>query len=111
MHVENQLEHIRQTLEAHRQAIEEMETTFLKLEAALEGQGAPNPPNGHQSSSELLSILEVCQELAMGKSWVHQRIKSGEIPSVRLGRKIKVKREDLEAYLESRRNQPATHEE
>ncbi len=106
MYVVDQLEHIRQTLEAHRQALEELETTFLKLEAALEGQGAPMSPNGHQSSSELLSVLEVCQALGMGKSWVHRRIRSGEIPSVRFGRKIKVKREDLQEYLESHRYQP-----
>jgi excisionase family DNA binding protein len=43
----------------------------------------------------------------MGKSWVYRRIKSGEIPSVKLGRSIKVKREDLEEYLESQRYQPA----
>jgi excisionase family DNA binding protein len=48
---------------------------------------------------ELLSIPEVCQELGMGKSWVYRRIQSGEIPSVKLGRNIKVRREALEGYL------------
>ncbi len=47
----------------------------------------------------------------MGKSWTYRRIKSGEIPSVKLGRSIKVRREDLEEYLESRRYQPAQEEE
>jgi excisionase family DNA binding protein len=46
----------------------------------------------------------------MGKSWVYRRVKSGEIPSVKLGRSIKVKREDLEEYLESQRYQPAEEE-
>ncbi len=55
---------------------------------------------------ELLSIPEVCQELGMGKSWVYRRLKSGEIPSVKLGRSIKVKGEDLEEYLESQRHRP-----
>jgi excisionase family DNA binding protein len=45
--------------------------------------------------------MEVCQELGMGKSWVYRRIRSGEIPSVRLGNNIKVRREDLEGYLEA----------
>ena len=97
--MQNELEHIRQALESHRQAIEELENTFLKLEETLEGQGTLKPTND-QDSSELLSIAQVCQNLTMGKSWVHQRIKSGEIPSVRLGRNIKVKREALEKYLE-----------
>ena len=46
----------------------------------------------------------------MGKSWTYRRIKSGEIPSVKLGRSIKVKRQDLEEYLESRRYQPLAEE-
>jgi excisionase family DNA binding protein len=52
-------------------------------------------------SPDLLSIMQVCQGLGMGKSWVYRRIKSGEIPSVKLGNNIKVRREDLEGYLEA----------
>ena len=55
----------------------------------------------------LLSMVEVCQELGMGKSWVYRHLKSGEIPSIKLGHNIKVKREDLEGYLESQRYQPS----
>ena len=44
----------------------------------------------------------------MGKSWVYGHIRSGEIPSVKLGRNIKVRREDLEGYLEDQRYQPAS---
>ena len=43
----------------------------------------------------------------MGKSWVYRRLCSGEIPSVKLGRSIKVKRADLEEYLENHRYQPS----
>ena len=103
-------EDIRQALEAHRLALEELEASLLKLEEALEGQGVAEPPNS-QGSSELLSVLEVCQKLSMGKSWVHQRIRSGEIPSIRLGNNIKVRREDLEEYLESRRYPPPARPE
>ena len=107
VHVTSQLDNIRRALEAHRQALEELETTFLQLEETLEGQrGASSRAPDGQGSSELLSVLEVCQQLAMGKSWVHQRIKSGEIPSVRLGRNIRIKRTDLEKYLEDHRHGP-----
>ena len=67
------------------------------------------PESGDSSERgglELLSIPELCQELKMGKSWIYRRIKSGEIPSVKLGRSIKVKREDIEEYLEKHRYQP-----
>ena len=55
---------------------------------------------------DLLSIPEPCQEPGMGKSWVYRRLRSGEIPSVKLGRSIKVKRADLEEYLENHRFRP-----
>jgi len=68
-------------------------------------QGAQRLQSG--TSFQLLSIPDVCQELGMGKSWVYRRIKNGEIPSVKLGHNIKIKREDLEQYLESQRYQAA----
>ena len=37
----------------------------------------------------------------MGKSWLYRKLRSGEIPSIKLGRVIKVKRSSLEEYLES----------
>ena len=43
----------------------------------------------------------------MGKSWIYRLLRSGEIPSVKLGRSIKVKRTDLEEYLEKQRSRPA----
>ena len=46
----------------------------------------------------------------MGKSWTYRKIKGGEIPSIKLGRSIKVKREDLEEYLEGRRYRPDEEE-
>ncbi len=106
---------LRQALEAHRKALEELESTLLELEGTLgveeeterlqEGQG------GGGDGLVLLSIPEVCQALGMGKSWVYRRLKSGEIPSVKLGRNIKVKRQDLDEYLESRRYRPDDEEE
>ena len=39
----------------------------------------------------------------MGRSWVYNQIKSGEIPRVQLGGSLKVKREDLEEYIEKHR--------
>ena len=46
----------------------------------------------------------------MGKSWVYKRLKSGEIPRVKLGRSIKVKYEDLEQYLERQSYHPVGEE-
>ncbi len=87
----NTIERLKQALQAHRQALEALEDALLaELESLAQQNGA-----GHK----LLSLKEVCQELGMSKGWVYQRIRSGEIPHVKLGHTIKVKREDLEAYL------------
>jgi excisionase family DNA binding protein len=57
----------------------------------------------YKRSLQLLSVSEVGQLLGMGRSWVYQQIRSGEIPSVQLGGSVKVKREDLEEYIQSNR--------
>jgi excisionase family DNA binding protein len=88
----DRLEQLKQALQAHRKALEALEDALL---AELESHTKHNGAGGH----ELLSLKEVCQELGMSKGWVYQRIRSGEIPSVKLGHNIKVRREDLEAYL------------
>ena len=94
---------LKQAIEAHRKALEELENALLEFEGTLDGQ---MKESSKSQGVELLSMAEVCQVLGMGKSWTYRRIKSGEIPSVKLGRSIKVRRVDLEGYLESSRYNP-----
>ena|SRR5215207_3181346 len=100
--MEHQLQHLKQAFEDLRQALEGAESALIEFEETFGGEEASDRPQG-QRSMDLLSITEVCQELGMGKSWVYRHLRSGEIPSVKLGHNIKVKREDLEQYLESQR--------
>ena len=111
------LEPLMQALESHHRSLEELESALIEFEEALVGrEERPERPQGQPGGGqaaggpELLSIPEVCQELGMGKSWVYRHIQSGEIPSVKLGRNIKVRREDLEGYLEDQRYQPTNSE-
>jgi excisionase family DNA binding protein len=102
------LQQLRQALDALRQALEGVESALLEFEEeALGGDEEETQRWQSGTSFQLLSIPEVCQELGMGKSWVYRRLKSGEIPSIKLGHNIKVKREDLEGYLEGQRYQPS----
>jgi excisionase family DNA binding protein len=94
---------LKRALAAHRKALEDLESALLEFEEAVDGQ-VPNRPESRDL--ELLSIAQVCQRLGMGKSWVYRRIHEGAIPSVKLGRTIKVRRSELEDYLEEHRNQP-----
>jgi excisionase family DNA binding protein len=57
----------------------------------------------HKRSLQLLSVSEVGELLGMGRSWVYQQLKSGELPSVKLGGSVKIKRADLEGYIQSHR--------
>ncbi len=112
-HLKWALQPLKQALEAHHRSLEDLETALIEFEEALGGQQGRERPQQQdeqeaqprEGSLDLLSIDDVCQELGMGKSWVYGRIKSGEIPSVKLGRNIKVRQEDLEAYLEGQRYQ------
>ena len=102
------LETVKQALEFHQYALEELESALIEFERILDQpERRPERPQAKEhggvgaGSPDLLSITEVCQELRMGKSWVYRRVSSGEIPSVKLGHNIKVRREDLESYLEA----------
>ena len=106
-HLKRTLEPLKYALEAHRRSLEGLQSALLEFEEALGDQeGQQRIQIQQQSGSGLLSIEDVCQELGMGKSWVYRSIKNGTIPSVKLGHNIKVRREDLEEYLEKRRQRP-----
>jgi excisionase family DNA binding protein len=94
-------------MKTNRRVLEQLEESLLGLEfdTTLDEE---ERSEYSQQGDELLSIPEVRQRLGMSKSWVYQRLKSGEIPSVRLGKTFKVKRQDLEEYIrKNRRNQAA----
>ncbi len=92
---------LKQALQTHRRALEELESAVLAFEEAADGSVLDRPGS---RDFELLSVPQVCEHLGMCKSWVYRRIHNQEIPSVRLGRSIKIKRSDLEQYLEEHPN-------
>jgi len=65
-------------------------------------QGVSEPI--YKQNLQLLSVQEVGELLGLGRSWVYQQIRSGEMPSVHLGGSVKIKREDLEQYIEKHRH-------
>ena len=87
------LNRIRQAFEAHRRALDELE------KAMLEGFAQ----HSQEDSQQLLTIPQVGQRLGVGRSWVYQRINSGQIPSVVLGGNLRVRREDLDEYIQKHR--------
>jgi excisionase family DNA binding protein len=104
---DHQQQRLKQTFEALRQALEDAESALIEYEETLGRDPFSTVRPQSRTGLELLSIPEVCQELGMGKSWVYQRIRSGEIPSIKLGHNIKVRREALEGYLDQHPYRPS----
>jgi excisionase family DNA binding protein len=103
-HEQRPLEQLKEALRAHHQALDQLESALLEFEESISEEAALLPQEDgeqHGGGVQLLSIAQLCQELGMGKSWIYRRLRSGELPSVRLGRTIKVRREELEEYLQS----------
>src|SRR5918994_2784745 len=96
-----------QALEGFVGNLEGLEDALLNLERLLEfvlepeegalKEGAPEHQNGH--NLRLLSPAEVCQELGEEREVVYRRLRSGEIPCLKLGHTLKVRQADLEEYI------------
>src|SRR5215207_6672470 len=104
---EHALKELKEALQAHHKALEKLERALLEFEQSISEEATLRPQEDQRGGGvQLLSIPQLCQELGMGKSWIYRRLRSGEIPSVRLGRTIKVRRDELEQYLD-RHHYPA----
>ena len=97
------LRNLRQALSTCRRALEEFESALQGFEEVPdEKENAPERSlNGHLNGQNLrlLSLPEVCQELGEERTAVYKRLRSGEIPSLKLGRTLKVRQPDLEEYI------------
>jgi excisionase family DNA binding protein len=52
---------------------------------------------------EYLKVPEVAEILRIARNTVYQLVGEGEIPSVRIGRSVRVSRKELERWLEEQR--------
>ena len=93
---------LQSALVAYKEALLEYKEALQKFEEGL-NRDESQPPNGQ--SLRLLSPSEVCQELGEERTVVDQRLRSGEIPSLKLGDALKVRQADLKEYM----NRPHHH--
>src|SRR5215218_9817312 len=80
----------------YEEALLEYKEALQKFEEALNGDES-QPPKGQ--SLRLLSPSEVCQELGEERVVVYQRLRSGEILSLKLGDALRVRQADLQEYI------------
>lgn len=52
-------------------------------------------------NSNLLTIEDICHELGIGKTTAYKLLKKEKIKSCKIGSKLVVKKEALEAYIDS----------
>jgi excisionase family DNA binding protein len=84
----------------------------LQVDEPIQGrlyEGVSEPV--YKQDLQLLSVQEVSEVLGMGRSWVYQQIRSEEMPSVHLGGTVKVRRKDLQEYVERRSRPQLTEDE
>ncbi len=60
--------------------------------------------------SRLLNAQEVAAALNMGLSTVYMLVERGELPSIRIGRSVRIRPEDLEKFIESKTQSQAAPE-
>lgn len=51
-------------------------------------------------NEKLLTIEELCKELGIGRSKAYQLLKDKQIPSGKIGRRILVRRSDMDQYID-----------
>lgn len=60
----------------------------------------------HQVMEQLLTVAEVAELLRVSTMTVYRLIRSGELPAVRVGRNYRVRRGDLDSYLQEQVVEP-----
>jgi excisionase family DNA binding protein len=55
-----------------------------------------------EQTKRLLSAEDLARELGVGRTTAYSLLWSGTVPSMKVGRLRKVRREDLEAYIKTR---------
>lgn len=55
-------------------------------------------------NSNLLTINDLCEELAIGKNTAYELIRTGKIPSGKIGSRIMIHRTALEHYIDTQTN-------
>lgn len=59
-------------------------------------------------SSSSLNAMEVAQILNITKNTVYEMIKRGELPAYKVGRKIRIDRADIDAYINNQKKTPTS---
>ena len=68
-------------------------------EPFLHTNPAPTPPESGASRRPLLKVPAVAETLGLSKSKVHEMLRTGEIPFVKIDKSVRVRPEDLDEFI------------
>jgi putative molybdopterin biosynthesis protein len=54
-------------------------------------------------AEELMTVEQVQELLKVGRTFAYSLVRSGELPSYRIGRLLRIRRRDVEHWLENQR--------
>jgi excisionase family DNA binding protein len=75
--------------------------TGMLLARALAGD--PDRANGHADPAQTLTPDEAATVANVPVSWIRSEARAGRLPSTKLGHYVRIRREDLLRFVESRR--------
>lgn len=76
-----------------------------QMRAPLGREERTHGPTGDPDEKLLLSVVEAARRLGIGRTLMYELLRSGQIPSVRVGRLRKVATAALEAFVTGLREQ------
>ena len=68
----------------------------------MTASGTKNRPTS-TAADELLTVDQVQELLKVGRTFAYSLVRNGQLPSYRVGRLLRIRRRDVEHWLESRR--------
>ncbi len=90
----------KEALVGFKEALLGFKEALLQFEKGALNEKSASQHQQNDQNLRLLSVAEVCLRLGSDKSSVHQKLRSGEIPSLTSsGQATKVRQRDLEEYI------------
>jgi excisionase family DNA binding protein len=95
--------------EALLEAVRAVQDSVSRLEREImsamaeDGRRTPPPPDSSDTTAEWFTLAELGEWLKVSRTTAHGLVSSRELPSYRVGRAIRVRRADVERWLEENR--------
>jgi len=72
------------------------------LEALAAALGEQTGEQPRDALDDLLNVRQTAELLGMSDSWVYRAVEEGRLPSVRLGSRVRFRRDDIAAFVARR---------